>query len=130
MTGARFVHDTLEQHGWDVRIADAQKVKGLAPLACKTDKSDARVLAVLSQRHLVPEIWLPDPLIRSEREQARFRLHLVKHKSMLKHRIHSTMLSFGHPCPVTDLFGVQGRELLDASRFPIRGVRRSTPALT
>jgi transposase len=39
MTGARFVHDTLEQLGWDVRIADAQKVKGLAPLACKTDKS-------------------------------------------------------------------------------------------
>jgi transposase len=34
MTGARFVHDTLERHGWDVRIADAQKVKGLAPLAC------------------------------------------------------------------------------------------------
>jgi hypothetical protein len=23
--------------GWDVEIADAQKVKGLAPLACKTD---------------------------------------------------------------------------------------------
>jgi hypothetical protein len=30
------VHDTLEEHGWDVLIADAQKVKGLAPLACKT----------------------------------------------------------------------------------------------
>jgi transposase len=39
MTGARFVHDALERLGWDVRVADAQKVKGLAPLACKTDKS-------------------------------------------------------------------------------------------
>ena len=39
MTGARFVHDTLERLGWDVLIADAQRVKGLAPLACKTDKS-------------------------------------------------------------------------------------------
>jgi transposase len=48
MTGARFVHDTLEQFGWDVLIADAQKVKGLAPLTCKTDRIDARVLAVLS----------------------------------------------------------------------------------
>jgi hypothetical protein len=28
MTGARLVHDTLEQEGWDVEIADAQKVKG------------------------------------------------------------------------------------------------------
>ena len=84
MTGARFVHDRLEQLGWDVLIADAAKVKGLAPLACKTDKIDARVLAVLSQRDLVPEIWLPDPRVRREREQARFRMHLVKHRSMLK----------------------------------------------
>ena len=45
MNGARFVHDTLEELGWEVLIADAQKVKGLAPLACKTDKIDARVLA-------------------------------------------------------------------------------------
>jgi transposase len=39
MNGARFVHDRLEEHGWEVLIADATKVKGLAPLACKTDKS-------------------------------------------------------------------------------------------
>jgi hypothetical protein len=41
MTGARFVHDTLEQFAWEVLIAYAQKAKGLAPLACKTDKIDA-----------------------------------------------------------------------------------------
>jgi hypothetical protein len=33
-------------------------------------------------------------------------MHLVHHKSSLKNRIHSTMITFGHPCPVTDLFGV------------------------
>src|SRR3712207_9345610 len=38
MTGARFVRDTLEALGWEVLVADAQKVKGLAPLACKTDR--------------------------------------------------------------------------------------------
>jgi transposase len=118
MTGARFVHDTLEQLGWDVLIADAQRVKGLAPLACKTDKVDARVLAVLSHRNLVPAIWLPDPRVRREREQARFRLHLVKHKSMLKHRIHATLMTFGHPCPVTDLFGLEGRKLLERLQIP------------
>src|SRR5438309_1427609 len=118
MNGARFVHDTLEAQGWDVLVADAQKVKGLAPLACKTDKIDARVLALLSQRDLVPEIWLPDPAVRRERELARFRLHLVKHRSMLKHRVHATMITFGHPCPVTDLFGVAGRELLDRLAIP------------
>jgi hypothetical protein len=84
MNGARFVHDRLEEHGWDVLIADATKVKGLAPLACKTDKIDARVLATLSARDLVPEIWLPDRSIRRERELARFRLHLVRHRTTLK----------------------------------------------
>ena len=42
MNGARFVHDTLELAGWEVEIADALKVKGLAPLAAKTDKIFAR----------------------------------------------------------------------------------------
>src|SRR5207248_10262007 len=54
MNGARFVHDTLERHGWEVEVADAAKVKGLAPLACKTDRIDAWVLAELSRRDLVP----------------------------------------------------------------------------
>ena len=56
MNGARFVHDQLELAGWRVEIADAQKVKGLAPLACKTDRIDAWVLAELSRRELVPAI--------------------------------------------------------------------------
>ena len=118
MTGARFVHDTLERLGWDVLIADAYKTKGIAPAALKTDKTDARVLALLSERRLVPEIWLPDPEVRAERELARFRLHLVKHRSALKNRVHSTLINFGKPCPVSDLFGVAGRELLDKLELP------------
>src|SRR5205085_6225115 len=85
MTGARFVHDTLEQLGWEVLIADAQKVKGLAPLACKTDKIDARVLAVLSERDLVPAAWLPHTRIRCEREQARFHRHSATPKRRREH---------------------------------------------
>ena len=95
MNGARFVHDSLEELGWEVLVADAQKVKGLAPLACKTDRIDAQVLALLSQRDLVPAIWLPDPGIRRERELARYRLHLVRHRTTLKNRIHATLITFG-----------------------------------
>jgi transposase len=118
MTGARIVHDTLEAEGWSVEIADAQKVKGLAPLACKTDRIDSLVLATLSRRDLVPAIWLPDPEIREARELARFRLHLVKHKTALKNRVHSTLINFGRPCPVTDLFGAAGRRLLERLDVP------------
>ena len=105
MNGARFVHDQLELRGWTVEIADAVKVKGFGPLACKTDKIDAWVLAELSRRDLVPAIWLPSPGVRGDRERARWRLHLVRHRTALKNRIHATLLAFGHPCPVSDLFG-------------------------
>jgi transposase len=118
MNGARFVHDRLERHGWEVEIADALKVKGLAPLACKTDRIDAWVLAELSRRELVPAIWLPDPSVRAERERARWRLHLVRHRSSLKQRVHAVLAAHGKPCPVSDLFGVAGRQLLACLQLP------------
>jgi len=94
------------------------KAKGLAPLAAKTDKIDARVLAELARRDLVPEIWLPTPGVRAERERARFRLHLVRHRTALKNRIHATLMTFGHPVSVSDLFGVGGRGLLERLAIP------------
>jgi transposase len=118
MNGARFVHDELVAHGWEVLVADAQRVKGLAPLACKTDKIDARVLAELSLRDLVPAIWLPTPELRREREISRFRLHLVKHRTTLKNRVHSTLIAFGHQVPMADLFGLGGRRLLAKLDIP------------
>jgi transposase len=127
MTGARFVHDQLELHGWQVEIADAVKVKGLAPLACKTDRIDAWVLAELSRRELVPAIWLPDPAVRAERERAHFRLHLVRKRTSLKQRVHATLMTHGAPCPVSDLFGVRGRELLARLALPERGPETSRP---
>ena len=96
MNGARFVHDELVRYGWEVLVADAQRVKGLAPLACKTDKIDARVLAELSFRDLVPAIWLPTPELRQERERSRWRLHLVKHRSILKNRVQASLIAFGY----------------------------------
>jgi transposase len=118
MNGARFVHDRLELAGWQVEIADAQKVKGLAPLACKTDRIDAWVLAELARRDLVPATWLPDPRVRAERERARWRLHLLRHRSSLKQRVHAVLLTHGKPCPVSDRFGVRGRELLARPGLP------------
>jgi hypothetical protein len=125
------VHDQLERGGWEVEIADAVKVKGLAPLACKTDRIDAWVLAELSRRELVPAIWLPGPAVRAERDRARFRLHLVRHRSALKQRVHAVLLAHGKPLP--------GVRPLRRSRSPaapavgparaVGGHRRGEPAL-
>src|SRR3712207_8614085 len=53
MTGARFVHDQLELRGWEVQVADAVKVKGLAPLAAKTDRSEEHTSELQSRQYLV-----------------------------------------------------------------------------
>jgi transposase len=42
----------------------------------------------------------------------------VRKRSSLKHRIHAQLLAFGYRCPVSDLFGRQGRELLGRLDFP------------
>jgi len=62
------VHDRLERLGWEVEIADAAWVKGLAPPACKNDRIDTWVLAELSRRERVPAIWLPRFGSRQERQ--------------------------------------------------------------
>ncbi len=123
MTGARFVHDELESHGLEVRIADARRAKfavellGLARSA-KTDRLDARRLAELGRLDLVPEIWLADPQTRAARELARFRLHLVRQRTMLKNRIHQTLISHGVARVHSDLFGRAGRASLERLQLP------------
>jgi len=122
MTGARFVHDELERCGLEVRIADARKAKVAAELlgqvGAKTDRLDARLLAELGRRGLVPEIWLADPATRCARERSRFRLHLVRHRTSLKNRIHQTLITHGIPVGERDLFGVGGRARLARLELP------------
>jgi transposase len=123
MTGARFVHDELESHGIEVKIADARRAKfavellGLAR-AAKTDRLDARRLAELARLDLVPEIWLADPQTREARELARFRLHLVRQRTALKNRIHQTLITHGVARVETDLFGRAGRARLERLDLP------------
>jgi transposase len=127
MSGARFVHDQLELAGWDVRIADAFKARGLAPLACKTDRIDCQVLAELARRDLVPEIWLPDPQVRAERERSRFRLHLVKHRSSLKNRCTRSSSSTASPARTATCSGPVAA-CSRACSSPSPGPRRCTRA--
>jgi transposase len=128
MNGARFAHDRLELAGWDVRLADPLRARALAPLACKTDRIDAWVLAELARRDLIPEVWLPDPAVRQERERARFRLHLVKQRTMLKNRIQQTLIAHGHPRPGVGLYTQRVERCLPGSSCPSPGGRRSTRA--
>jgi transposase len=45
-------------------------------------------------------------------------LHLVRHRTALKNRVYATLAAFGHPRPVSDLFGPAGRQLLARLALP------------
>jgi hypothetical protein len=95
MSGAIWVRDRLAAAGWQVQIAQARKVRDIAPLACKTDKVDARVLAELCRRDLVPELWIPSLADRELRERLRRRMHLVRLRTSAKNRIFGLLTQWG-----------------------------------
>ena len=95
MSGAVWVRDRLRLAGWQVEVADARRVKGIAPLACKTDRVDARVLAQLVRRDLVPEVWVPSLSDRELRERLRRRAHLVRLKTSARNRMFGLLTQWG-----------------------------------
>ena len=103
MSGAVWVRDRLEGAGWRIEIADARKVRALAPLACKTDRVDARVLAELARRDLVPALWVPSLDERALRELLRRRMHLVRLRTSAMNRSFGLLTQWGLRTGITAL---------------------------
>lgn len=78
-----------------IEIADARKVKAIAPLACKTDRVDARVLADLVRRDLVPTVWVPSVEERANRERLRRRAHLIRLRTSAINRTFGLQTQWG-----------------------------------
>jgi transposase len=111
MSGAVWGRDRLAAAGWEVQVAQAGKVRDVAPLACKTDKLDARVLANLCRRELVPALWVPLEE-RARREQLRRRMQLVRLRAWAMNRIFGLLTQWGLPISLERLRAADGLELL------------------
>jgi transposase len=118
MSGAIWVKDQLELAGWEVQVAHARKVRDIAPLACKTDKVDARVLAELCRRELVPAVWVASLEDRAIRERLRRRSHLVKLRTSARNRIFGLLTQFGLRVSFTRLRQPDAAELLERRGVP------------
>jgi transposase len=103
MSGAVWVRDWLRAAGWQIEIADARKVKAVAPLACKTDKVDARLLAELCRRDLVPAVWVPSLSDRELRERLNRRAHLIRLRTAARNRVFGALTQWGLRIPVRSL---------------------------
>src|SRR5437016_2758095 len=139
MSGALWVRDELVACGWQVDVADARKVKTVAPLAAKTDKVDvadarkvktvaplaaktdkvdARLLAELCRRELVPALWLPSLNERALRERLRRRMHLVRLRTSAKGRIFGLQTQWGVRVSLARLRRADGLTLLERAGVP------------
>jgi transposase len=118
MSGAIWVKEQLELCGWSMQVAHARKVRDIAPLACKTDKVDARVLAELCRRDLVPEVWIAPPEDRAIKELLRRRSHLVKLRTSHRNRIFGLLTQFGLRISFTRLCQPDAIELLERRGVP------------
>jgi transposase len=119
MSGAVWVRDQLSLIGWEIKIADARKVKAIAPLACKTDRVDARVLADLARRDLIPELWVPSVEERANRERIRRRTHLVRMRTSARNRMFGLLTQWGLRRSLAALREPDALEQLAACGVPV-----------
>jgi transposase len=104
----------MEKAGHIPILVNAGKAKLMMGNINKTDKLDARGLAVLSLNGTVPAVWIPPGELRDQRELARMRIFLVHIRTGLKNRIHATFAKYAITFQeVSDLFGIRGRKLVE-----------------
>jgi transposase len=118
MSGTLWVRDELVACGWQVEVADARRVKTVAPLAAKTDKVDARLLAELCRRELVPALWLPSLDQRALRERLRRRMQLVRLRTSAKGRMYGLQRQWGVRVSLPRLRRADGLTLLERAGVP------------
>jgi transposase len=83
--------DEMERAGHHPRLCNPHEAKRRMGLTNKTDKLDAKGLAILLRNGTLPEVWIPPSELRDQRELLRLRIFLVRLRTRVKNRIHGTL---------------------------------------
>jgi len=125
--------DELEKAGLDARLANPLEAKHRMGGKNKTDKLDAKGLAILLRNGTLPEVWIPPGGLRDLRGLMRTRLATRSHTTVFKNRIHAALRRYGtrnqemDEKKSPDLFSRKGRLALSIAigRLP-EETRRAT----
>ena len=101
--------DEMERAGHRPKLCNPLEAKRRMGLTHKTDKLDARGLAILLRNGTLPEVWIPPGELRDQRELLRLRIFLVRLRTRVKNRIHGTLSRHNVQVPGADLFGAGPR---------------------
>src|SRR5215218_3101328 len=110
--------DALQDAGAGVHLAHPSGVKAFAYRRVKNDERDAADLADLLRLGRLPHAWIAPPATRELRELVRHRAKLVGLRSHCKAEVHAVLAKCGVQVVASDLFGVDGIELLDRLDLP------------
>ncbi|MGH2881255.1 MAG: IS110 family transposase, partial [Solirubrobacteraceae bacterium] len=93
---------------------------GIAQARAKTDRLDARTLARLLWTGELEAVWVPPEWVSRMRRRLHRREQLVRARSRVKNELHAVLMRrLKGRAPVSDLFGVKGREWLRGLELPI-----------
>ena len=104
--------DALQSAGANVHLVAPSKLTAFEGRRVKNDQRDCKVLGDLLRSGMLPEAWISTPQVREWRELVRYRAKLVALRSGFKSQAHAVLAKHGLAVPMTDLFGVGGRQLL------------------
>jgi transposase len=109
----------IEPHVGRVVIANTRRVRAIAEAKVKTDAVDARTLCELLDAGFLPEVFGPDEETRALRRRLARRAALVRQRTRAKNELHAALARNlqGKP-PMSDVFGIRGREWLRALELP------------
>src|SRR5881296_2658314 len=122
-TGWRWVWRELVGRGFEVRLAEPVQTRALLGRrrSAKTDRLDARWLARLLAKEMLPESWIPPAQIQELRDRTRLRKALAEDRRRWGQRLHAFLLHEGWPCPKSRLLTPAGMRWTAALKLSEHG---------
>jgi transposase len=119
-TGWRWVARDLAERGFDVRLAEPVQARGLLGRrrSAKTDRLDARWLARLLAKEMLPESWIPPAEIQRLRDRTRLRKALADDRRRWALRLHAFLAHEGWPCARSRLLSAEGLRWVAGLKLP------------
>lgn len=102
-----YLYELIENR-FDVTLAHPLKTKAIASAKIKNDKVDSEILAHLLRADLIPASYIPTREVRDLRELLRYRIGLVRMRTLIKNRIHAVLSKNGLIFPYSDTLGKKG----------------------
>jgi transposase len=110
----------IRPHVAEVVIVNTRQLQAIANSKQKTDRHDARTLAQLLAAGMLEHSWLPDENTRATRRRTTRRANLVVARAKCKNEVLAVLhRNLKNRPPMTDAFGVAGRQWLAGQPLPV-----------